>query len=460
VVDPEVESAARSGSRAGAGPRRTDRSVGASEVEDRLLRLLDAHRVLTTEQMQTITGAPERTTEYRLARLATRGLAGRVRPPRAKGSHPWHWWLTPAGARLVTGTACAVDRGGPNPLFVAHAAAVAEVWIALTGRGPAAGLSIERWWRDSHGWQEWQPSSAGVAGRVRRITPDATAWLRLDGLAADDAGAPAVGAVLVEVDLATMTAERLRHKLYRYRDYAADRAWAGRHPHCPVLLVLTTSPARAATFLRGAAAVLPRPRPIYDEDQLPGEADRLVVAACGHVRDPQAAVTGRVWMLPGDTAEITLTDLLADRITLARRAEVIRARAARERAAADRRATLQSLAGDPRAVPALREDPAAARVLRAVQADEELADWVAANGEAGAALLDWWITYARDRYRPAGPPPATVAAALAGDFTTRWRAQVETLLAATAAIRLRRATLAGCRHASGQRPAAHRVRAT
>jgi hypothetical protein len=111
-----------------------------SEVQERLLRLLDDHRVLTTAQLMEITAAPERTTEYRMAVLAKRGLVGRVRPPRGRGTHPWHWWLTPAGARLVTGTACAEDRGGPNPLFVRHAAATADMWLALTQAGPAAGL--------------------------------------------------------------------------------------------------------------------------------------------------------------------------------------------------------------------------------------------------------------------------------------------------------------------------------
>jgi predicted HTH transcriptional regulator len=45
-----------------------------SELQERLLRLLDTHRVLTTAQLMEITAAPERTTEYRMAALAKRGL--------------------------------------------------------------------------------------------------------------------------------------------------------------------------------------------------------------------------------------------------------------------------------------------------------------------------------------------------------------------------------------------------
>jgi hypothetical protein len=62
------------------------------------------------------------------------------------------------------------------------------------------------------------PAGWGLGGRVRRIAPDATAHLTVDGLHSDDGDEPALGAVLVEVDLATMTQQRLGYKLARYRD--------------------------------------------------------------------------------------------------------------------------------------------------------------------------------------------------------------------------------------------------
>lgn len=408
-----------------------------SEVQERLLRLLDAHRVLTTAQLMAITAAPERTTEYRMAALAKRGLVGRVRPQRGRGTHPWHWWLTPAGARLVTGTACAEDRGGPNPLFVRHAAATADMWLALEQAGPAAGLGLARWWRDSEGWTQWQPPGWGLGGRVRRITPDATAHLTVDGLEPGGGDGPALGAVLVEVDLATMTQQRLGYKLARYRDYAADQAWRNVHPHCPVLLVLTTTPARAATFLRGAAKLLPAPARVQVEEDWPYEAGRLVVAACGHVRDPQVAVTERVWMLPGDTAEITLTDLLADRVQVARRAHAVEVAAARRRATHRWNTTVGALAGDRRAIPALAGEHEAQQVLRALQAGgtKVLGGWAAAAGPAGAGLIAWWEPYATtSRYGAAEPPPLDVVFALAAEYPDRWKTQADRLAAAAGPV--------------------------
>jgi hypothetical protein len=57
--------------------------------------------------------------------------------------------------------------------------------------------------------------------------------------------------VFVEVDLASMTQTLLKRKVARYLDYAADGAWEGTFPHCPPLLLLTTTPTRAATFPAG-----------------------------------------------------------------------------------------------------------------------------------------------------------------------------------------------------------------
>ena len=434
-----------------------------SELQERLLRLLDTHRVLTTGQLMAITSAPERTTEYRMAVLAKRGLVGRVRPPRGRGTHPWHWWLTPAGARLITGTACAEDRGGPNPLFVRHAAATADMWLALQLAGPAAGLELHRWWRDNEGWTEWQPSGWGVGGRVRRVTSDATAHLTVASLTAAGGGGdgPALGAVLIEVDLATMTQQRLGYKLARYRDYAADQAWRGAHPHCPVLLVLTTTPARAATFLRGAAKLLPAPTRVQVEDDWPYEAGRLVVAACGHVRDPKVAVTERVWMLPGDTAEITLTDLLADRVQVARRAHAVTVAQERRQAAFRWDTTVEALARDRRATPALAGDPAAQQVLQALQAggSRVLGGWAAGAGPARVGLIGWWEPYATtSRYGPAEPPPADVLSALAAEYSGRWKTHAARLAAATGPVAAEAPLLARRRHPAARRTAPYRNR--
>ncbi|WP_018255968.1 replication-relaxation family protein [Salinispora mooreana] len=286
-----------------------------------LLVLLDQHRVMTTDQLARATETPDRTVRYRLDRLRGAGLVDQVRPGRESGSAPRHWWLRPAGARLVAGTA-AGDGRRPSGLFVAHSAAIAEVWLALREHGPAAGLRLVDWWADRAGWQEWEPRSPGYGSRLRRLTPDAVALVDL--AAADVVGQ---AAVFIEVDLASMTQVLLREKVARYLAYAADGAWEGVWPHCPPLLLLTTTPSRAATFIAAAAKLMTSARSQTGRyGGQPGRdiaaAQALVVAACGLVRSPADAVTGTVWMLPAEAAaQVTLAELLAERVNAQARAQ-------------------------------------------------------------------------------------------------------------------------------------------
>jgi transcription initiation factor IIE alpha subunit len=265
-----------------------------------LLVLLDRHRVMTTGQVARATGVPERTVRYRLDRLHDARLVDCVRPGRESGSAPRHWWLRPAGARLVAGTAAA--EGRPSGMFVAHAAAITEVWLALTEHGPAQGLHVVDWLTDRAGWQEWDRDGAWSSRRYRP-TPDAVATLTLTG--------GETVAVFVEVDLASMTQTLLKQKLARYLAYAADRAWEDAFPHCPPLLLLTTTATRAATFVRTAGRIPDHNGHTHDVDD---PAAALVVAVCGHVRDPARAVVEPCWMPPETAAaEATLAELLAER---------------------------------------------------------------------------------------------------------------------------------------------------
>src|SRR3712207_468387 len=75
-----------------------------------LLVLLDQHRVMTTGQLARATETPERTVRYRLDQLREANLVECVTPGRESGSAPRHWWLRPAGACLVAGTAAAEGR--------------------------------------------------------------------------------------------------------------------------------------------------------------------------------------------------------------------------------------------------------------------------------------------------------------------------------------------------------------
>ncbi|MGH3714555.1 MAG: replication-relaxation family protein [Micromonosporaceae bacterium] len=266
-----------------------------------LLVLLNQHRVMTTGQLARATGAPERTVRYRLDRLRKARLVDCARPGRETGSAPRHWWLRPAGARLVSGTAAA--QGKPTAMFAAHAAAITELWLAFTEHGPAVGIELADWLADRAGWQEWSGTGRyGYGSRRYRLTPDAVATATLTG------GGTAVA--FIEVDLATMTQTLLKEKLARYLAYADDMAWQDVFPHCPPLLLLTTTATRAATFARAARQLLDRERRPRDADP----AGELVIAACGLVRDPTRAIVEPCWMLPDSAAELTLAELLSERV--------------------------------------------------------------------------------------------------------------------------------------------------
>lgn len=80
----------------------------------------------------------------RTRRLHQLGLAGRTRPYRERGSAPSHHWPTRRADCLMRGDP--PPRGGerqqPNPLFLAHAAALTDLYIALATEAHTAGLSL------------------------------------------------------------------------------------------------------------------------------------------------------------------------------------------------------------------------------------------------------------------------------------------------------------------------------
>jgi hypothetical protein len=186
-------------------------------------------------------------------------------------------------------------------LFVAHAAAITEFYLALVERGPAAGIEITEWLTDRAGWQEWTRSDNWTS-HPSRLTPDAVATFSVDGAAA---------VAFVEVDLASMTQTVLRQKVARYLAYAKDLVWQDRFRYCPPMLLLTTTSTRAVGFLRAAGQVIAKFRSNADpQDRAAG----LVVAAGGLVRAPGPAVVEACWALAdGSTAGLTLAEILAER---------------------------------------------------------------------------------------------------------------------------------------------------
>jgi hypothetical protein len=140
-----------------------------------------------------------------------------------------------------------VPRGGerhaPNPLFLAHAAALTELYVTLATGGDSAGVSLRGYLREGEAREEFEH-----AGRKRVLAPDALLAF-VDG---EGRGLLA----FVELDLGTMSHARLRQKAELYGAYAAAGAWRGRHAFQPVLLFCTTTDVRAARFLRALAGAL------------------------------------------------------------------------------------------------------------------------------------------------------------------------------------------------------------
>jgi hypothetical protein len=123
--------------------RHRQRRVSTHQLTALDLRLhahLLRHRVLTTTQLVQLTESPERTVRYRLERLHHAGYLGRTRPAADTGSAPAQWWLTAKGARAVSAGAPA--SATPKPLFMAHAVATADLYLALMRLAEAAGLRL------------------------------------------------------------------------------------------------------------------------------------------------------------------------------------------------------------------------------------------------------------------------------------------------------------------------------
>ena len=320
-------------------------------IDQDILGLLQLHRVLTTPQLITLTRRPERTVDYRLARLRERSLVDRTRPYAASGSGPFCWWLIRAGARLVEGTSPAPGKGAPNPLFLRHTAEIAGLYVALREVGPNVGLSLTHWRRDEAAWEDW--SSYRGTGHLR---PDAYAEVQLS---VD--GQPGAAGAFVEVDFATMDQARLRAKVARHRHYCQETIWWDRHPCCPALLLVTTSEARVSRFLAGVEKDRPRPSPYEHENA--AHYDELV-AACAAVASPEEAVAAPVWRSSVGDTPVTLSALLSPEVRQYRQVVARVEAAQRQHDEHRRRYLVNDLARERQALAEAIGDDAAAAVIR------------------------------------------------------------------------------------------------
>jgi hypothetical protein len=244
--------------------------------------------VLTQNQLAAINPeTPERTLRYRCSRLARHGLAGRSRPYRERGSAPFHLWPTRKGEAIACGAP--PPRGGerrePNPLFLAHAAGLSEVYVALA-RGLPAGAELARFEREG---AAREPFRTSLKREERAIAPDAFIEIA-------DAEEKILAAFL-ELDLGSMSHRRLGQKAAGYAEYAKANAWRERHRFCPALLFLTTTEKRARSFLAAMLREL-------------GRDSLLLTCACELARSPEGVASEARWLLGVDEGESPV-DLIA-----------------------------------------------------------------------------------------------------------------------------------------------------
>jgi hypothetical protein len=261
-------------------------SAPLSDLDRRILDLLSFLRVLTQTQLASLLSPeiPPRTLRYRTARLAKLGLVGRTRPYRERGSAPHHLWPTRKGEAIAEGGP--PPRGGerrePNPLFLAHAAAISELYVALKTSLPE-GLKLTGFEREA----EAREAFRGFDGKEHAVAPDACIQI------ADADGRVLLG--LVELDLGTMSARQLKAKAEGYGEYVEREGWEKRNAYCPPLLFITTSEKRARSFLATC-------RRTVDQRQ-------MLVAATALARDIGHSLLARQW-LAGEREGVDLLAVL------------------------------------------------------------------------------------------------------------------------------------------------------
>jgi hypothetical protein len=304
-----------------AGARSSAGNPSLSDLDHRILDLLSSLRVLTLPQLASLSPeTPPRTLRYRTARLAKHGFVGRTRPYRERGSAPHHLWPTRKGEAIAKGEP--PPRGGerrePNPLFLAHAAGLSELYVVLK-TGLPEGTQLAAFDREA----EARETLTTYAREERAIAPDACIDV------AETDGRRLLG--FVELDLGTMSHRQLKAKAAGYGEYARLEAWRHRNPFCPALLFITTSEKRARSFLAASKREIDR--------------NRMLVACVGLARDLRRCIVASEWLV-GDGERTT--DLL--RILRAARQPYDEEQAREEAECREDEAERERLRSDPEAL--------------------------------------------------------------------------------------------------------------
>jgi hypothetical protein len=300
--------------------RRALVTTSLSDLDRQLLSTLSSHRVVTQTQLERLfVHVPSRTLRYRTRRLHELRLLGRTRPYRDSGSAPFHLWPTRRADALVRGEPA--PRGGerrsPNPLFLAHAAALTELYVVLVTEAPGHGLGLREFRREGEAREPFR-----WRGEERALAPDVFFAVH------DEDGRVLVA--FVELDRGTMSHRRLRVKADLYAAYDHADAWCERHRFSPALLFLTTTEARAVRFMRSLHAAV--------EHERRYRGGELTAAAGAAALDPGRALRERCLIDLPLSRWLTLGECLdAARLPYDRRRA---AQAARERAEAEARERL------------------------------------------------------------------------------------------------------------------------
>ena len=255
--------------------------VSLSELDWRIIGLVSDQRVVTSTQLELLlSDVPGRTLRYRTDHLHRAGLLGRSRPYRERGSAPYHLWPSRRADTLARGAPA--PRGGeraePNPLFLAHTAGVSELYALLATQTP--GVRLARFAREPR-------ETFTAEGRSRILAPDALVELH------DEQGLGLLA--FVELDLGSMSHERLKVKAGAYAAYAAQAAWTERYDFCPCLLFITTTEARAVAFLKTLAALLQKAGRGGFYDNRAVNVSWFAAGACAMARESHRALSEPCW---------------------------------------------------------------------------------------------------------------------------------------------------------------------
>jgi len=193
---------------------------GLSDRDWQVVRLVSAHRYLTTRQVEgfCFSGHASELTAARVCRRVLKRLKEQriVEPLERRiggvraGSASFVWQLGPVGHRLVS-SGTRKRSFEPSALFLGHSRTVAEAHLALVRADRGQSLTLD------HAETEpgcWRPYS-GLGGSREVLKPD------LYIVTVDPSDPDYELRWFVEIDCGTENPKRLLDKCQRYLDYAA-----------------------------------------------------------------------------------------------------------------------------------------------------------------------------------------------------------------------------------------------